>query len=107
MARLARERLARFGDRVRVQQTDGTLRFDAPSRAFDRFVATYVVNLLSATDIAILLNEAHRLLAREGYLCLVNLTQGTTLPARLVTGLWSRSHTLRPALVGGCRPLQL
>jgi hypothetical protein len=40
-------------------------------------------------------------------LCLVNLTHGTTLPARLVTGLWSRTHALRPALVGGCRPWQL
>lgn len=107
MVRLAKERLARFGDRVVVQQTEGTLRLDAPSGAFDRFVATYVVDLLSVSDITILLDEAHRLLAPEGYLCLVNLTRGTTLPARLVTGLWSRAHALRPALLGGCRPLQL
>src|SRR5258708_1453258 len=104
---LAQARLARFGSRVRVWQTDGSLRFGGASGSYDRFVSTYVVDLLSASDIAEVLSEAHRLLRPEGLLCLVSLTPGPTWFSRLVTGLWTRIHRLAPSLVGGCRPLEL
>lgn len=107
MVRLANLRLARFGNRVVVQQTDGSLQFETAPGSYDRFVSTYVVDLLSLTDIATLLSEAHRLLTREGRLCLVSGTHGSTGLPRLLTGLWTRLHVLRPALVGGCRPLEL
>src|SRR5260370_6021801 len=107
MIRLAQARLARFGSRVAVEQTDGSLRFGAASRSSDRFVSTYVADLLSASDIAEVLSEAHRLLRPEGLLCLVSLTPGPTWFSRLVTGLWIGIHRLTPALVGGCRPLEL
>src|SRR6516225_5125346 len=54
MFRLAQARLARFGSRVQVQQTDGSLQFDVPSGNYDRFVSTYVTDLLSTSDIAAL-----------------------------------------------------
>ena len=107
MIRLARARLARFGSRVEVQQTDGTLRFEATSGFYDRFVSTYVADLLSASDIVEVLSEAHRLLRPEGLLCLVSLTSGPTWFSRLVTGLWTGIHRLSPSLVGGCRPQEL
>ncbi len=107
MIRLAQTRLARFGSRVMVEQTEGSPRFDALSGSYDRFVSTYVVDLLSATDIAEVLSEAHRLLRPEGLLCLVSLTPGPTGLSRLVTGLWTGIHRLSPSLVGGCRPLEL
>ncbi len=107
MVRLANVRLARFGNRVVVQQTDGSPQFETASGSYDRFVSTYVVDLLSLSDIATLLSEAHRLLTREGRLCLVSGTHGSTGLPRLVTGLWTGLHALRPALVGGCRPLEL
>ena len=107
MIRLAQARLARFGSRVEVWQTDGSLPFAAASGSYDRFVSTYVADLLSDSDIALLLSEAHRLLIPEGHLCLVSLTHGATGVARLVTGLWTRVHARWPALVGGCRPLSL
>jgi len=107
MIRLAQARLARFGSRVEVQQTDGTLRFEAASSSYDRFVSTYVADLLSAADIAEMLSEARRLLRPEGLLCLVSLTPGPTWFSRLVTGLWTGIHRLSPSLVGGCRPLEL
>jgi len=107
MIRLAQARLARFGSRVEVQQTDGSLQFDALSGVYDRFVSTYVADLLSAADIVEVLSEAHRLLRPEGLLCLVSLTQGPTWFSRLVTGLWTGIHRLSPSLVGGCRPLEL
>jgi ubiquinone/menaquinone biosynthesis C-methylase UbiE len=107
MIRLAQARLARFGSRVQVWQTDGTLRFEAASSSYDRFVSTYVADLLSASDIAEMLSEAHRLLRPEGLLCLVSLTPGPMWFSRLVTGLWTGIHRLTPSLVGGCRPLEL
>ena len=107
MIRLAQARLVRFGSRVEVQQTDGSLQFDVPSGSYDRFVSTYVADLLSASDIAEVLSEAHRLLRPEGLLCLVSLTPGPTWFSRLVAGLWTGIHRLEPSLVGGCRPLEL
>src|SRR6266487_1654937 len=107
MVHLANVRLARFGNRVVVQQTDGSLQFEAASGSYDRFVSTYVADLLSASDITALLSEAHRLLMPEGHLCLVSLTHGTCWLSRLVTGLWTHVHARWPTLVGGCRPLDL
>lgn len=107
MIRLAQERLTRFGSRVQVQQTDGSLQLDAPSGTYDRFVSTYVADLLSTSDIATLFCEAHRLLVPGGRLCLVSLTTGTGLFSRLVTSAWARLHRFSPTLVGGCRPLEL
>jgi ubiquinone/menaquinone biosynthesis C-methylase UbiE len=107
MIRLARARLARFGSRVTVEQTDGSLQFEAASGSYDRFVSTYVADLLSISDITSLLAEAHRLLMPEGLLCLVSLTHGTRWLSRLVAGLWTGIHRLKPTLVGGCRPLEL
>jgi len=107
MVALARTRLARFGERVAVRQTDGSLQFDEVSGSFERFVSNYVLDLLSASDMAQLLAEAHRLLVAAGRLCLVSLTHGSTPLARLVTRTWTRIHTLEPRLVGGCRPVEL
>src|SRR5215470_2097206 len=77
MIRLAKTRLARFGNRVTVEQTTGSLQCEAMSSSCDRFVSTYVADLLSTSDIAALFSLAHRLLAPGGRLCLVSLTHGT------------------------------
>ncbi len=102
MVRLARSRLARFGERVTVRQTDGSLQFGERSGAFECFVSTYVLDLLSLSDMAQLLAEARRLLVADGHLCLVSLTRGSTVLSRLVTWSWTRLHALEPRLVGGC-----
>jgi ubiquinone/menaquinone biosynthesis C-methylase UbiE len=47
MAAFARTRLARFGDRVAVRQTDGSLQFDKLSGSFERLVSNYVLDLRS------------------------------------------------------------
>jgi len=107
MVRLARSRLERFGARVTVRQTDGSLQFAEGSGSFDRFVSNYVLDLLSVSDMAQLLAEAHRLLVTNGCVCLVSLTRGSTPLARLVTWTWTRLHAISPWLVGGCRPLEL
>ena len=107
MVRLARERLATFGSRAEVLQTDGSFPIHALDASFDRFLSTYVLDLLSASDIRSVLREAHRLLGREGLCCIACLTWGRTPLSRLVMGGWSRIHRLRPSLVGGCRPIEL
>lgn len=107
MIGLSRARLAPFVDRARVQQTVGEIRFDQPAASVDRFIAIYVLDLLSDTDARALFDEAHRLLRPGGLLGLVSLTHGATVAARWVERAWNGLFRLRPMLVGGCRPIDL
>lgn len=107
MVGLAAERLAPFRSRAKVILSDGGSPVQEPSEFYDRFVSTYVLDLLSERDIARVLREAHRMLRPGGLLCLSSLSDGSGIPSRLVAHVWSAVHRLRPALVGGCRPLEL
>jgi SAM-dependent methyltransferase len=107
MVALARERLAPWAARARVRQSDGSPPDEEPAASCDRFVSNFVLDLLSEEDIASVLRAAHRMLEPNGLLCLVGLTPGKGRLARLVSRAWSGLHALRPALVGGCRPLEL
>ena len=107
MARLARQRLARFAARAEVVHSDGGPPSDEPAGAYDRFVSNYVLDLLSEEDIRAVLDQAQRMLRPGGRLCLVSLTTGCSTASRAVIGVWSRIHALAPKLVGGCRPLEL
>jgi len=103
MVRLARERLAHWGERVGVEQTSGSMALAAPDASFDRFVACYVLDLLSEEDIRLLLAEAHRVVKPGGLFCAVGLTRGTSPLAKLVGLLWRAVFKLNPKMVGGCR----
>lgn len=107
MVDLARGRLAPFGTRAQIRQTDGSPRVAAADASFDRFLSTYVLDLLSLEDIAALLAEAHRVLEPGGRLGLVGLTRGERGFARATSWIWERIHRLRPSLVGGCRPIDI
>jgi ubiquinone/menaquinone biosynthesis C-methylase UbiE len=107
MVRLASRRLARFGPRVKVVQSRGEMALAVETSTCDRFLSVYVLDLLSEADIRTLLAEAHRILIPRGWIGLVSLGHGTTLTSRLLERLWVRIHSLRPRLVGGCRPLDL
>jgi SAM-dependent methyltransferase len=107
MVGLAQARLARFGPRVTVRQSDGSFQVDEPSGSFDRVVSNYLFDLLSSSDMGHLLAEADHLLVDDGLLCLVSITQGSTPLPRLVTWMWTQFHALQPRLLGGCRPLEL
>jgi ubiquinone/menaquinone biosynthesis C-methylase UbiE len=107
MVQLAQARLERFGRRAEVRLSDGAPPSDRPAAAYDRFVSNYVLDLLSEDDIRSILLEAHRILRPSGLVCLVSLSTGSTRGSRVVAGLWTGVHRLRPALVGGCRPLEL
>ena len=51
--------------------------------------------------------EASRLLAPDGLLCLVSLTHGVTRTGRVVSDAWETISERWPALLGGCRPIEL
>jgi SAM-dependent methyltransferase len=107
MVSLANAALAPWQDRAHVALTDGGVRLPVPDGTADRVVSTYVVDLLSPSDAAALVAEARRVLRPGGALALASLAPGRTPPARLVTRLWRAVWDLNPALLGGCRPLDL
>ena len=107
MIQLTRKRLVPHGSRASVVRTDGRPRVPLPPTSCDRFVSTYVLDLLSNQDISRTLAQAWKVLRPDGLLCLTGLTYGTTLASRLTVAVWLAVHSLRPSLVGGCRPISL
>lgn len=105
MVALARSRIAEFGRRGEVVQTDGSMTLALAAGSCDRFVATYVIEILARPDREALVAEAHRLLEPGGRLCLAAITPGCSLVSQAVMGVWNAVHRLRPAIVGGCRPV--
>ena len=107
MVELARARLRPWQERAEVRLGDGELRVPAGDASMDRFVSTYVLDLLGEADIREALCEARRVLAPGGRVCLASLTFGRTAWSRTVCSLWSKIHERHPRWVGGCRPLEL
>ena len=107
MVGLARDRLARFGHRAEVHRVDGSPALDFEAESFDRFVSTYVFDLLAIEDIHRVLQEAWRILVPGGLIGLTSLTHGFTLPSRILEKIWMTLFSIRPMLVGGCRPISL
>lgn len=107
MVALARERLARFGTRATIHLTDGSPQLAFRTATFDRFVSNYVLDLLTLEDTRTLLQEAWQVLSEDGLLGLTGLTHGFTPVSRVVERIWKTIHAVRPALVGGCRPISV
>ncbi len=106
MVSLAGARLQPWAGRAEAELWRG----EAPpggEAAFDRFVSTYVLDLLAPAAVAETIAMARMMLVPQGKLCLVGLTEGKGLPARLVSSLWKAVHACHPVLVGGCRPVRL
>lgn len=107
MVRLAQTRLASHSQRAEVLLTEGGPPVSELSESYDRFVSNYVLDLLSHEDIRTVLREAHRMLRPGGLLCLAGLSTGVSLVSRTMERLLSWIQSLRPSLVGGCRPVDL
>ena len=107
MVDLAKSRLRPFGRRVEVRQSAGGPHIDAADGTFDRFICTYVFDLLPDDDIRAVLTEARRILTPDGLLGIVSLTNGPRPLSRLVSTMWRGLHHLSPWLVGGCRPISI
>ena len=107
MVRLARTCLVRYSSRAEVILTEGDPPVDESADAYDRFISNYVFDLLSHEDIRAVLREAHRMLRPNGLLCLSGISSGTGFVSRIVMGMVSWIQSVRPSLVGGCRPVDL
>ena len=105
MVTLAKARLERWRGSAVVRQSDGDPRIEAADGSLDRFICTYVLDLLADDDIRAVLGEAHRVLTPDGLLGIAGLTNGYTPWSRLVSATWRGLHTISPWLVGGCRPI--
>lgn len=107
MARLAGERLRPWQKRATLKIGDASKGIDLSDASFDRFVSTYVLDLLRPDDIRKMISEGYRMLKPGGLLCLVSLTEGTGAWSRVVTGAWKALYRRNPRVVGGCRPVAL
>jgi ubiquinone/menaquinone biosynthesis C-methylase UbiE len=90
-----------------VTLTDGSPELPLPDESCDRFVSNYVLDLLPEDRIRRVIAEAGRVLVRGGRLCLVSLTFGQGPASKAVIAVWKALHRARPALVGGCRPIEI
>jgi SAM-dependent methyltransferase len=107
MVALTRERIRPYSERATVELSSGEPPLEVADGEADRFVSTYVLDLLGGDLIARTLDDAHRVLAPAGLLCLAGIAPGIDRRSRLVMGLWGVVRRIRPSLVGGCRPLAL
>ncbi len=107
MVDIARRRLEPWRDRAEVILSDGSIKLNLKERSCDRFISTYVLDILDEGEIKALLKEVYRTLSPDGLLCLLSLAYGETLISRLLSGLWMAIYKIRPLIVGGCRPLRL
>ena len=82
MVDLTRKRLAPYDGRAKVVLSDGAVKFPLPDHSVDRVIFTYVLDLLSETDMQQAIAESLRVLAPGGRLCLASLTTGTTVASR-------------------------
>jgi SAM-dependent methyltransferase len=108
MAALARRQLAQWVPRAEVVLVEPPGRvLPGCDGQFDRFVACYLFDLLAYNHAGTVLNEAGRLLAPNGLLCLVSLTRGATRTGRMVSDAWDSVSERWPLLLGGCRSIEL
>lgn len=107
MVEIARVRLQAWHERGSIEISDGSPRLSLPDKSCDRFISTYVIDLLNDADAKQLLAEAHRILTPNGLLCLASITSGNTPISRLMMSAWRWLGKIHPLLVGGCRPIVL
>lgn len=107
MRELAQRRLSRWSARAGIRPLDDPLPEDWRG-AVDRYVATYVLNVLPSEDaIQERLEHAHRVLADKGLLCLVNQTYGRSGVERAIGKFWMAVYGVTPAVLGNCRLLEV
>jgi ubiquinone/menaquinone biosynthesis C-methylase UbiE len=107
MVERTRARLRPWAGRASVRRCEGEPSLPVGEGGCDRVISTYVLDLLAREDIEAFVAEARRALEPTGLLCLACLTEGNTRTSRALCRVWSGLHALEPALVGGCRPIEL
>ena len=108
MLQRASERLNGYGERVHLIHGDAAGGLPLREGCCDRFIATYLLDLLGREEADAMIAEAHRILEPGGLICLASLAgnpQGTI--SGLIAKLWSAVEARMPLRVGGCRPVCL
>lgn len=99
----ARERARRTGMSNYNLQIGDAYRLDYPDESFDVVVNNYMFDLIPEQDFLTILGEFKRVLKKGGRLVLVSMTWGS----RLFNTTWDWLYRFRPALLGGCRGVEL
>jgi ubiquinone/menaquinone biosynthesis C-methylase UbiE len=107
MIQLAASLLKPFSQRATVTLISEGNDLHLSNNSIDRFVSSYVLDLLPQESVAKVLDGAHLALRPNGLLCLASLTKGITPISRFTMGVWQRIFTMNPSWVGGCRPTEL
>jgi len=107
MVRLASERLAQYAPRASAVLASADPVLPLANASADRFIATYVLDLLSESAAIETLDEARRVLGPGGLLCLAGITHGVTATSKAIMSVWQSLFARNPNLVGGCRPTRL
>ena len=107
MVNLCNARLATFSDRAECTRSDGSSYLNVSDHSVDRLICTYVLDLMDEEDISTFEQNAFRMVSDGGFLCLASLTHGTTIPSRMIEKIWQLLFAIKPALVGGCRPIDV
>lgn len=107
MIQLASTRLTPFASRANVKLASGNVTIQVGDNSIDRFVSTYVLDLLPDESVKQVFHEAHRTLKTGGLLCLAGVTEGNTPISRIVMNSWQWLFSRKPSLLGGCRPTNL
>lgn len=97
--------------KVQMNLVSNSLEFTKQNISFpvDKFILTYVMDLMPQEDLQQFVNVFHsKLRSKSSKVCVVNLTYGFTPLSRIITNLWQVLYvTLGSHVVGGCRPLNI
>jgi len=107
MVAITNERLMPWRDRINIMVSTGDILLSFEDASFDRFICTFVIDLLNDTESFELTKEAYRVLRQDGLLCLVSISHGVSLVSRILMRSWHFINNLNPMLTGGCRPVRL
>jgi len=107
MIQIASSRLAPHSQQATVALATEGNALPANDNSVDRFVSSYVLDLLSNESAVKVINEAYRTLSPKGLLCLASLAKGVSPISHFTMSVWQRLFSMNPAWVGGCRPTEL
>lgn len=103
MLRRAERRAVRCGTGNYRLRIGDAYHLDFADQTFDVLVNNYLFDLLPEEDFPAMLNEFKRVLKQGGRLAMVNMTKGE----RWYNGIWEGIYRINPALLGGCRGVEL
>lgn len=82
-----------------------------PNDSIDRFISTYVFDLLSKNSMAAIISALKMKLKKDGKICLVSMTnkvnKDENLLVKMVLNGWNTISRFCPICMGGCRPIDL